>query len=377
MSMKVLHIVFEAPVATGSGAQLRSRALGGSLRRLASVTTLVLRDHLPPGAAVRNHQEARVVLELPRPLVDMVMTVSRNIKPDVVVVESVRLADVTHPLVDAGYIVVLDAHNVESALLREIDRSRRGPLATILYRNRWSGVIAAETGVARRVASVWACSPGDASRLAAMAHDPARVMVVPNPVPGWCFTPPSRLPCQGVAALFVGHLGYRPNVLAAERLGRRILPPLRARMGDVQLTLAGRAPNRRIRALEGIVGLHLCADPLDLRPLYARANMAIIPLTEGGGTRIKVLEAMACGVPVIATAKAVTGLGLQHREHFLMAETDAEFVRAAMELMDSVALRNHLRLTAREFVGQNHGPQAINMAVSDALCRTMELHPNG
>ncbi|TGV29910.1 glycosyltransferase family 4 protein, partial [Mesorhizobium sp. M8A.F.Ca.ET.142.01.1.1] len=98
------------------------------------------------------------------------------------------------------------------------------------------------------------------------------------------------------------------NIDAAERLARIILPRIHRTLPAATLVLAGRSPGPPVRALAGLDGVSLVEDPDDIRPLLSVAHLGIVPLAMGGGTRIKILEAMAWGVPVIATPLAAEGL---------------------------------------------------------------------
>lgn len=371
--LRILHILLEPSHANGSGARLRSRALGHALARHGRVTTLVLSDILPAGMRRLNHYDFRIMANLPEGVLAAVSARAKEVSLDLVVVETAFLADVAHRLTDTGHRVILDAHNVESDLRRQIDRSRRGLVAPLRYRRRWRRASAAEAALLRHVAAVWACSAEDRRQLVALEPDLALASIVPNPVPDWCHRPVPPSSATGIVGLFLGHLGYRPNIHAAERLALRIWPRLRATRPDARLLIAGRAPEQRCRALGNLPGLDLHADPPDVAPLYGQANMVIIPLREGGGTRIKVLEALASGRPVIATAKAVEGLGLIQGKHFLQAETDDEFINTVQELADDIPLAEHLRHMGREFVMRHHGVDAIEAAVSRALRELQDL----
>jgi len=366
--VQIVHLVFEAPLPTGSGAQLRSHALNAALSRLGTVTTIAVQDWFRSGKAYPRRRPSHVVAEIPAPILDEIGARVAAVAPDFVLVEGVYLADLAQRLITEGHRVVLDAHNVESLLQRQIDIARSGLWARLVRRQRWRRAARAERAILEQVAAIWACSATDAARIADLAPAARPADVVPNPVPAWCTGAMPGPDQDGISALFIGHLGYRPNIHAALRLARRILPQLLRAEPSARLTLAGRAPGRRLRkALAGTAGLRLLADPPDLAPLYGGANMALIPLREGGGTRIKVLEAMACGVPVIASAIAVEGLAVQPGVQFLRAETDADFVAAALRLGHDAALRAALRLAGRAFAQHHHGAAAIDRALATAL----------
>ncbi|WP_421855929.1 glycosyltransferase [Oricola sp.] len=302
-------------------------------------------------------------------------------RPDCVIVEGVALLTVLKRLRHAlpqGTRIVVDFHNLESALLAEQDRARLPPplrsLSGIAFAGRWRAARRADREAAMLADSIWVCSQRDRALLADIHQQAAPVHVVPNPVPDWCTTgrmEPSTMASDRPRLLFVGHLSYPPNKAAVRRLVREILPDLTRRFAHAELTVAGRAPGKRLRTLvERCPQARLAADPPDLAPLYGAADIAVMPLSEGGGSRIKVLEAMAVGCPVIASAKAVEGLDVQAGRHYLHAETSAQFVAAIETLCRDAALRERLRHGAADFVRSVHAPDRIAAAVAEALART-------
>lgn len=369
--MRCIHVVPERPLANGSGAQLRAHALGRALSARAEVVTVVAADAFAAAGSRPSRAPSFIETEVPAAVLDAIVDAANPARGDVVLVEGVYLSAVAYRLVGAGVQVILDAHNVESDLLRQTDLARHPVLARLLRRGRWRRAADAERLLLRSVDAVWACSDADAALLRQLAPDGASVHVIPNPVPNWCLAVRDRPRADGINALFVGHLGYRPNIVAALRLAQRIFPLVRRAEPSARLTLAGRAPDRRLRAaVASDACLSLVADPVDLAPLYAGATMALVPLSEGGGTRIKVLEAMTLGLPLIASAKAVEGLAVSPGREFLRAESDAEFAEAAVRLARSPGLRNDLVAFARDFALQRHGPQAVGDAVTVALLHT-------
>lgn len=367
--MRFIHIVPERPLPTGSGAQLRAWAISSALATRGEVVTLVLGEILAAAGLRAGRRASFIEADLPENVLSEVLSLAKPTTEDTVIVEGVYLSAVARLLLSRGVKVILDAHNVESALLRQTDLARHPFLARLQHRGRWQRAAEAERGLLQEVSAVWACSALDAEGLRRLAPGAAPVRVVPNPVPGWSLATLQKPRPDGIDALFVGHLGYRPNIVAARRLARRILPILQRSDPSARLTLAGRAPATLLRkALEKAPqGLDLVADPVDLAPLYARATMTLMPLTEGGGTRIKALEAMAAGLPVIASAKAVEGLGLVPGRDYLGAESDADFAAAALRLAQTPALRRDLADRARAFAVARHGPSAIEDAVAAAL----------
>jgi glycosyltransferase involved in cell wall biosynthesis len=308
---------------------------------------------------------ASIDLAIDPAMIERLSEAVRSFRPDIVVLEHLGLHPFLPMLRESGARLVLDMHNVESDLAGQI-RLRRDWFGTKRRRDQ-QAIAALEARAAAIVDAIWVCSETDAGRIAARGLGPASV--VPNGLPR-AGAAPRRLPAEPAASgpelLFVGHLGYLPNVAACETLARRIMPALRRRLPDVRLTLAGRTPARRVRKLAAD-DVRILADPADLTPLLSGAHMAVVPLRSGGGTRFKILEAMAWGVPVVATPRAAEGLGLADGSDILLADSDAGLARRIVQLWQDKAGRERLRRQAHAAVWARFAPEAIDGAVVAAL----------
>lgn len=297
--------------------------------------------------------------------------------PDVVVVEGVALLGWARALrekLPAKTRIVIDFHNVESALLEAQDRARLpGPLralAPFLFRRRWAEAKRLDREAIALADAIWTCSRQDEALVRSLAGRAVNAAVIPNPVPPWCgeFEAERGETVEIPQILFVGHLGYPPNKAAVRRLAGSIMPGVLRRFPQARLTIAGRRPNARLKALvDKSPFVDLVGDPVDLAPLYRAADMVLLPLTEGGGSRIKVLEALAIGMPVVATAKAAEGLNLEPGRHYLAAETPRDFAAAVERLVREPELGERLREEGRAFVQAAHGEDAIARKVRAAL----------
>lgn len=134
------------------------------------------------------------------------------------------------------------------------------------------------------------------------------------------------------ALLFVGNLTYRPNIDAAALLATEVLPLVRRRRSDATVTLVG-AHGTEVAALAAIDGVEVTGPVPDVAPHHAAADVVVVPLLDGSGTRIKVLEAMAHGRPVVATARAVSGLDLTDGGDVVLAEGAAALADATCDLL--------------------------------------------
>ena len=242
--------------------------------------------------------------------------------------------------------IVLDAHNVEAQVAERLAEVSRWPLSLVLRRQA-EAITRLEARTVQGVDTVLSCSELDATTLRrAGARD---VVLVPNGVelrP----SPPSREPRDTVA--FVGSYDWRPNVDAAVVLAREIWPRLRQASPGLRLALIGRKPPPLVSELAAD-DIEVTGRVDDVAPWLARAFATAMPLRAGSGTRLKVLEAAAARVPIVATRLASEGLPFVDGTHLLHAETAEEFVEALLRLRREPGLAGRLTEAAWP-VAQEH-----------------------
>ena len=161
-------------------------------------------------------------------------------------------------------------------------------------------------------------------------------------------------PAAGNDLLFVGVLGYPPNADAVLQFVRHTLPLLRCSTPDARLLMVGRNPRRDVRALAAADGVELHEDVPDVTPFYQRARVCVVPLRAGGGTRVKILEAMALGRPVISTPEGCEGLEVAHENQLLVADCPAAMAAQVARLLANPPLADGLCVRARRWVEERH-----------------------
>jgi glycosyltransferase involved in cell wall biosynthesis len=192
------------------------------------------------------------------------------------------------------------------------------------------------------------------------------VELVPNAVE----IPPRAAPVRGrgVSLLFVGNLTYPPNVEAACLLVEAVLPKVRRRLGaGVRVALVGPCDGR-VERLAG-PGVEVRGFVPQLGPTYASADVVVVPLRTGGGTRIKLLEAFAHNVPVVASGAAAAGLKVMDGRHLILANDAAEFAAAVERLVADAPLAGRLAVEAGRLVRECYSTEAVMPVVREFIGR--------
>lgn len=149
----------------------------------------------------------------------------------------------------------------------------------------------------------------------------------------------------------MGSLDWRPNLDAVDQLLGRIFPAVRAESPDASLCLVGRNPPASLwRRVGATPGAELHANVADVRPYLARAAVMVVPLRIGGGSRLKILEAFAAGLPVVSTRIGAEGLAVGDDEHLILAETSDDIAAALLHRVPTGDALLRMTRQARQLV---------------------------
>jgi glycosyltransferase involved in cell wall biosynthesis len=270
-----------------------------------------------------------------------VQALAASWRPDIVQIEYPVMAQYLSALKESRAPRVLVEHDPAVPAARERSRSKAGParleaVAGVLAWRRF------ERRAVRAVQAVVVFTAEDARALQEIVTD-TPVVVIPFGVA----TPNGPLNPTGEdgEVLFIGSFVHAPNVDAAVRLARTIMPRILEVRPEARLTLVGARPSVEVHALAGPrVSVH--ADVPDVRPFLERAAVVVAPLRLGGGMRVKVLEALAAGKAVVASSLAVRGLGVVSGRHLFVADREFEFADAVAALLADSRLRAELGAAA-------------------------------
>lgn len=376
---KALFLSPEAPYPVIGGGPLRSASLLEYLARHYSVHAIVFRQReepdptaaIPPGRVhrldildlpyhskrplARGLRNALRILRNRPPLVDRfsgfaepLAALLRGREYEAAVIEHFWCAPYVEQVRICAQRVIMDLHNIESvwheslAVQENFIRSsalRRFSSASAALERKWLPAFD----------SILVTSREDAQRVRGLVAHPS-VSVYPNALPE--LPQPTRLERHEI--VFSGNLEYAPNISAVRFFQRNIWPRLRARWPELKWRIVGRNPEAICGLVAGDVHIELSGFVEDAVAELARAQVAVVPLLAGSGTRVKILEAWAAGTPVVSTKLGVEGLECRDGEHVLLADDADRFADAVSRLLESSGERTRMGSSGRRILEERY-----------------------
>ena len=266
-------------------------------------------------------------------------------------------------------VTIVDLDDIESIAHARISsqapHSRMERVQTVLH-TRW--LKQAEAKLARSWTALCVCSDLDAEHL--RSRFGIDLLVVPNAV---SFPPINPLATgQQTEILFIGTLDYLPNTVGICWFANHVWPTLRARLGDaVSLKIAGMSPPPEVMALAQISGIEVLGRVEHLQPLYDQASIVIVPIFSGGGTRIKLIEALAHGRPVVTTSLGCEGLALTHGVDAMIADTPDLFAEAIFSLASDRQLSERIASNGWAMGKASFETQGVEVRFIDDITRML------
>jgi sugar transferase (PEP-CTERM/EpsH1 system associated) len=289
---------------------------------------------------------------------------------DLVHLDSIHMTACVEPITEAmgaAPRIVYNWHNIESEVMRRYRARRHSPVRRLYSSITARQLEALERSILHSAFGHVVCSNRERDQLRNIAPA-SRIAVVPNGVDTGYFENTSMHAAAPTRIVFVGLMNYHANVEAAVAFARDVWPRLRSRLPGVSLTVVGAKPAPAVLALRGVPGIEITGTVPDVRPYYREALAAIVPLRTGGGTRLKILEAMAAGVPVISTPLGAEGLDVTPGENIILADPadPNSWVRELAALAESQQRRQQLTESARQLVREHYDWTILG----ESLCQT-------
>jgi len=273
---------------------------------------------------------------------------------------------------------VLFTHNVESEIWRRHAETATTAIARSLYRTQHRRMLRFEARTLARFDGVLVVSDADRETFDRIypgaVREPAHV--VPTGVDTEFFTPRSS-PAASRRIVFSGSMDWLPNEDAMIFFVRDVLPLIRAEEPGVTLSIVGRAPTPNVQKLAKEHGIHVTGRVDDVRPYVGDAAVYVVPLRIGGGTRLKIFEAMAMGKAVVSTTVGAEGLPVVDGTHVMLADDPPSFARAVVDLIRDVDRRRRLERAARALVVERYDWSAVAGQLEQALVRFARQQAQG
>ncbi len=253
--------------------------------------------------------------------------------------------------------VVFDDINAEYLLQRRaFETDIRHPsrwLPAFYSLIQWQKLQRYEKDACQRLDRTVVVSEADARALRQLLPD-LHCFVVPNGVDSSYFLPSSPEAESDTVLVFTGKMDFRPNIDAVLWFVQEVLPLIRQAIPEARFNVVGRNPHPRLRAVREIPGVNLTGYVSDVRPYVAEAAVYVVPLRVGGGTRLKLMEAMAMGKAIVSTSLGCEGIDVSHQRELLIADDPPTFARAVVGLMKDRNRRRRLQITARSVAESEH-----------------------
>lgn len=252
---------------------------------------------------------------------------------------------------------VFDAHNIEHELLQRVAKTSTSTLKRAYNFAESRKVTRLEIDAWNRAAICVATSERDAGRMRQATSTP--VEVVPNGVDLETFGQAQHAPRLPHHVVFSGAMRHQPNADGALWYLRQVHPLIQQSIPDTQVTIVGADPPANIRSLASS-SVSVTGTVEAVVPFIGSAQVVVVPLWSGGGTRLKILEAFAAGRPVVSTTIGAEGIDARDGEHLLLADTPQAFAAAVMRLFNDDALASRLGAAGRKLAEERYGWEGVS-----------------
>lgn len=370
-----------------SGAKLREYHLARALSRWAELTYVYFADAGDQPLTAADLPFAARIVSVPKPQVygawklirgiagrwplpvlnytspQMTEALSRLDAFDLVHLDSIHMIRYVEPMRNPR--VTYNWHNIESEAMRRYAQSTPSG-ARRTYANLTARKLAAlEKQILHRAFGHIVCSDRERAQLLQVAPS-ARIAVIENGVDCASFAGLNIDPVRK-RIVFVGKMDYYPNIEAIVGFAHITWPQIRNQFKDLTLTIVGANPTSAVASLANLPGVEVTGTVPDVRPYYRDALASVVPLRTGAGTRLKILEAMAAGVPVVSTPLGAEGLAVTPGSDILFSDPDdhASWARNLATLAQSEESRNEIAARALQLVESRYDWNILGQTLID------------
>jgi glycosyltransferase involved in cell wall biosynthesis len=260
---------------------------------------------------------------------------------------------------------VLDAHNALWILYKRLWQTMPPGLYKWLLGRDWRLLRTYEGRLCRQFDAVLTVSREDCAALEEVMGKPSAVSVIPIAIDPNEVVPVPRQPGAD-RLLFIGTMYWPPNIDGVRWFLREVYPCIRAQRPDVTVDILGARPPRDIVAMaKDGTGINIAGYVADPTSYVQRAALLVVPLRAGGGMRVKILNALAQGLPVVSTRLGCEGIAAEAGRHLLIADTPEEFAQATLRLLADRPLADELGRNGRRLIQSTYDYRVVCQALDD------------
>jgi polysaccharide biosynthesis protein PslH len=266
---------------------------------------------------------------------------------------------------------ILFTHNVEAEIWRRHVETATNPVSRWLLKQQWDRMLRFERQAVSRFDLVLAVSEADGATLERLYPGALRapVHVVQTGVDTDYFRPAAATTQRRAHMVFTGSMDWLPNEDGMLFFAREILPRIRKAEPEATLSIVGRSPTPAVRKLAEEHGIEVTGRVDDVRPHVAAGSVYVVPLRIGGGTRLKIFEAMGMARAVVSTTIGAEGLPVSDGTDIVIADEPAAFAEAVVRLMRDQPARERIEQAARRLVVERYDWSAVAGDFEEALTR--------
>jgi sugar transferase (PEP-CTERM/EpsH1 system associated) len=268
-------------------------------------------------------------------------------------------------------VTVLDQHNADEFFWRRYVLQGSPAQRVFARQNLWK-LRHFEKRALLPVDVVLSTSEEEAAMMKTLVRPACPVWAVPNGVDIDYFKAPSGAVNKKHIILFCGAMDVNMNIDAATRFAEEYYPAIKKDIPDAEFWIVGRNPAAPVRELASKEGIYVTGLVEDVRPYYEKALVAVAPFRFGGGTKIKVLEAMAMGVPVVSTSVGCQGIRVASGTHLVIEDSIPQFVRRVVEVMKNREEKERLISNAAKLVREEYSWQFIYSTAEQRISRLLQ-----
>jgi len=265
---------------------------------------------------------------------------------------------------------IFDAHNAQSELDRQLFQLTALPMRRVMRYIRWKNAVLHERIFLPKYDQVIVVSKEDAEFYGAFINK-EKLFVIPNYIDLSLYKP-TDVKRKENALCFIGNMGAFQNQRAVYFFLNEIWPLIKTKLPDVKFYIVGKNPPQDLwkKKLEGVYLTRFVDSPIDY---LRKCKVFVAPLLDGSGTRFKILEAMACNVPVVSTSKGCEGLQVENGKNILIADSPEDFAHAVLKLLESPELRAQVGHSGRQVVEKFYSAKVNTLKLKDLVRKLVEV----